>query len=162
IVYDRCGSLHLLDLQTEKSHPVPVRVAADLPGVRPKMEKVAKNIHKAGLSPSGTRAVFEARGEVLTVPAKKGDIRNLTNTTGSAERDPVWSPDGKWLAYLSDESGEYELHVRAQDGRGRVKKYKLGDPPSFYYNPTWSPDGKRIAYQDKRLNVWILDLDSGK
>ncbi len=162
IVFDRCGSLHLIDLRTEKSHPIPVRVEADLPGVRPKMEKVAKNITKAGLSPSGTRALFEARGEVLTVPAKKGDMRNLTNSSGSAERDPAWSPDGKWLAYLSDESGEYELHIRTQDGRGDVKKFKLGDPPSFYYNPTWSPDGKRIAYQDKRLNVWILNLESGK
>lgn len=162
IVYDQRGSLHLFDLKTDKSQPISVRVAADLPGVRPKVEKVAKNIQKAGLSPSGTRAVFEARGEVLTVPAEKGDIRNLTNTSGAAERDPVWSPDGKSLAYLSDESGEYELRIRAQDGLGKLKKFKLGDPPSFYYNPTWSPDGKRIAYQDKRLNVWIIDLDSGK
>jgi tricorn protease len=162
IVYDRFGSLHLFDLQTGKSRPIPVRVAADLPGVRPKVEKVAKNVHKAGLSPTGTRAVFEARGEVLTVPAEKGDVRNLTNTPGAAERDPAWSPDGKSVAYLSDESGDYELHVRAQDGRGEVKKYPLGDPPSFYYNPTWSPDGKRIAYQDKRLNLWYLDLESGK
>src|SRR5439155_2901665 len=119
-------------------------------------------IHKAGLSPSGTRAVFEARGEVLTVPAEKGDIRNLTNTPGAAERDPSWSPDGKQVAYFSDESGEYELHIRAQDGRGEVKKLKLGDAPSFYYNPTWSPDGKRIAYRDKRINVWYIDLDTGK
>ncbi len=162
IVYDRFGTLHLFDLKTEKSRPIVVRIAADLPGVRSKMEKVAKNIHKAGLSPSGARAVFEARGEVLTVPAEKGDIRNLTHTPGAAERDPVWSPDGKWLAYLSDESGEYELHIRAQNGRGKVKKLKLGDAPSFYYNPTWSPDGKRIAYTDKRLNLWYIDVDSGQ
>jgi tricorn protease len=162
IVYDRFGTLHLFDLKTEKSKPISVRIAADLPSVRTKMEKVAKNIHKAGLSPSGARAVFEVRGEVLTVPAEKGDIRNLTNTSGSAERDPAWSPDGKSLAYLSDESGEYELHIRPQNGLGKVKKLKLGDPPSFYYNPTWSPDGKKIAYQDKRLNVWIIDVDTGK
>ncbi len=162
IVYDRFGTLHLFDLKTEKSKPISVRIAADLPSVRTKVEKVAKNIHRAGLSPSGARAVFEARGEVLTVPAEKGDIRNLTNTSGCAERDPAWSPDGKSLAYLSDESGEYELHICPQNGLGNVKKFKLGDPPSFYYNPTWSPDGKKIAYQDKRLNVWILDVDSGK
>ncbi len=162
IVYDRFGTLHLFDLKSEKSRPIPVRVAADLPGVRPKVEKVAKNIQKARLSPSGARALFEAHGEILTVPAEKGDVRNLTNTTGAAERDPSWSPDGKRVAYLSDEAGEYELHVRAADGRGPVKKYRLGDAPSFYYNPTWSPDGQRIAYQDKRLNVWFIDLDSGK
>ncbi|HJZ91918.1 MAG TPA: PDZ domain-containing protein, partial [Gemmataceae bacterium] len=162
IVYDKFGSLHLFDLKTEKSKPIAVKVAADLPGVRPKIEKVAKNIQKAGLSPSGSRAVFEARGEILTVPAEKGDARNLTNTPGAAERDPAWSPDGKSVAYLSDESGEYELHVRAQDGRGEVKKFKLGDAPSFYYNPAWSPDGKKIAYQDKRLNLWCLDVGTGK
>jgi len=162
IVYDKFGSLHLFDLKTEKSKPIAVKVAADLPGVRPKIEKVAKNVQKAGLSPSGTRAVFEARGEILTVPAEKGDARNLTNTPGAAERDPAWSPDGKSVAYLSDESGEYELHVRAQDGRGEVKKFKLGDAPSFYYNPSWSPDGKKIAYQDKRLNLWCLDVGTGK
>lgn len=162
IVYDRFGALHLFDLKTEKSRPIPVHVSADLPGVRPRIEKVAKHIHKAGLSPSGTRAVFEARGELLTVPAEKGDARNLTNTTGAAERDPAWSPDGKSVAYFSDESGEYELYIRPQDGRGAVKKLKLGDAPSFYYNPVWSPDGKRIAYHDKRLNLWYIDLASGK
>ena len=162
IVYDRFGSLYLFDLKSEKSKPIPIQVTADLPGVRSKIEKVAKSIQKAALSPSGTRALFEARGEVLTVPAEKGDIRNLTNTPGAAERDPVWSPDGKSIAYFSDESGEYLLHIRAQDGRGKVKTVKLGDKPSFFYNPSWSPDGKRIAYADKRLNLWYVDLESGK
>ena len=92
IVYDRFGTLHLFDLKAEKSRPIPVTVAADLPGVRPKVEKVAKSIQRAGLSPTGTRAVFEARGEILTVPAEKGDARNLTNTPGAADRDPAWSP----------------------------------------------------------------------
>ena len=162
IAYDRFGTLHLFDLKTRKSSPLAVRVSADLPGVRPKMEKVVKNIKKAGLSPTGTRAVFEARGEVLTIPAEKGDARNLTNTTSAAERDPAWSPDGKSVAYFSDESGEYELHIRPQDGRGEVKKLKLGDVPSFYYNPSWSPDSKKIAYTDKRLNLWFIDIDTGK
>jgi tricorn protease len=163
IVYDRFGTLHLFDLKTEKSRPIPVKVSADLPGVRPKVEKVNKSIQAAGLSPSGSRAVFQARGEILTVPAEKGDPRNLTNTPAAADRDPAWSPDGKSIAYFSDESGEYELCIRAQDGRGEVKHIKLGDgSPSFFYSPVWSPDGKKIAYGDKRLHLWYVDLENGK
>jgi tricorn protease len=103
--------------------------------------------------------VFAARGEILTVPAEKGDIRNLTQTTAVVERDPAWSPDGKSVAYLSDESGEYALHIRNQNGMGEVRKIDLGSPPTFYYSPTWSPDSKKIAYTDKRLNVWYVDLE---
>src|SRR5215472_11198482 len=101
-------------------------------------------------------------GEILTVPVEHGDIRNLTNTVGVAERDPAWSPDGKWIAYFSDESGEYALHLRQQDGMGEVKKINLGNPPSFFYFPTWSPDSKKIAYSDKRLNLWYVNVDTGK
>jgi tricorn protease len=162
IVYDQLGELRLFDLDTGKATRLDVRVAADLVSVRPRFEKVGKKAEKARLSPSGARAAFEARGEILTVPAAKGDARNLTGTPGVAERDPSWSPDGQSLAYFSDESGEYQLHVRPQDGLGSVKKYALGDAPSFYYDPVWSPDGKKIAYTDKRMNFWVLDLASGK
>jgi tricorn protease len=162
IVYEQFGALHLYDLGSGKARPLEVRVAGDFPAVRPRFVKVGKQIRNAGLSPAGVRAVFEAHGEILTVPAEKGDTRNLTSTPGVAERDPAWSPDGKQIAYFSDESGEYQLHLREQHGRGAVKKYALGDAPSFYYGPTWSPDGKKIAYTDKRLNVWVLDLAGGK
>jgi tricorn protease len=162
IVYDQFGELHLYDLGSGKAKKLDVRVHGDIPGIRPRFEKVAKKIQSAGLSPTGARAVFEARGEILTVPVEKGNVRNLTNTPGAAERDPSWSPDGKWIACLSDESGEYELHLRPQTGAGEVKKFALGDAPSFYYNPVWSPDSKKIAYTDKRLNFWVIDLDTGK
>jgi tricorn protease len=161
IVFERFGSLHLFDLKTEKSRRVDVRVNADMPLQRPRFVKAAKFIQNASLSPTGVRAAFEARGEILTVPAKKGDVRNLTNTPGVAERDPAWSPDGKWLAYFSDESGEYELHLRPQEGLGKVKKYALGNTPAFYYSPRWSPDGKKIAYTDNFLRLRILTLDTG-
>ena len=95
------------------------------------------------------------------MPAEKGDVRNLTRTAGVAERDPSWSPDGKWIAYFSDESGEYALHLRDQKGLGEVKKIGLGNPASFFYSPVWSPDSKKIAYSDKRLNVWHLDIEKG-
>jgi tricorn protease len=161
IAYEQFGQLFLFDPATGQSQALAVQVQSDMPRVRPRFEKAAKLIENARLSPTGARAVFEARGEVLTVPADKGTVRNLTNTPGIAERDPAWSPDGRRIAYFSDESGEYQLHVRQQDGSGEVKKYTLGDAPSFYYEPTWSPDCRRIAYTDKRLNLWVLDLDKG-
>jgi tricorn protease len=160
IVYEQLGSIHIYDLRSGKSHEVRIRVAGDMPQVRPRFEKVSnQQILSARISPSGARALFEMHGEVLTVPAEKGDVRNLTNTPGVAERDPSWSPDGKSIAYFSDESGEYALHIRAQNGLGPVKKIDLGQPPSFFYSPTWSPDSKKIAYSDKRLNLWYVDLD---
>ncbi len=138
-----------------------MRIAADMPQVRPHFLQLdpVKDILDAGISPTGQRAVFEAHGEIVTVPAEKGDIRNITNTPGAAERDPAWSPDGTRIAYFSDESGEYALYVRPQDGLGEVRKIDLGNPPSFFYAPTWSPDSKKIAYSDKRLNLWFVDLE---
>jgi tricorn protease len=161
IVYEQFGSLNLYDLKSGKTQRLNVTISGDMPSVRPKFEKVANRILNVALSPTGMRAVFEARGEILTVPAEKGDPRNITNTTGVMERDPAWSPDGKWIAYFSDESGEYALHLRDQTGMGEVKKINLGTPPSFFYAPTWSPDSKKIAYSDKRLNLWYVDVDKG-
>ncbi|HUJ23901.1 MAG TPA: PDZ domain-containing protein [Bryobacteraceae bacterium] len=158
IVYEQFGEIHLYDLKTGNSRKVDIRLSGDLPEVRPRFEKVSSHIAVAGLSPTGARAVFEAHGEILTVPAEKGSIRNLSNTPGAAERDPAWSPDGKQIAYFSDESGEYQLNIRDQNGMGEVRKIKLGDPPSFYYQPVWSPDGKKIAYTT-RLTLWYIDLE---
>lgn len=158
IVYEQFGSLSLFDLATGKSKPINVTVPADLPNVRAHFKKVEREIENANISPSGARAVFEAHGEILTAPAEKGDVRNLTNTPGVMDRDPAWSPDGKLVAYFSDESGEYQLFLKNPDGMGEPRKISLGTPPSFYYSPTWSPDSKKIAYTDKRLNVWYIDL----
>jgi tricorn protease len=159
IVYERLGSLHIYDLASGKEHQVDIRIAGDMQEVRPHFEKVAEHILNAGISPTGQRAVFEAHGEILTVPAEKGDIRDITRTPGIAERDPAWAPDGNSIAYFSDESGEYALHISSQDGLTPARKIDLGQPPSFFYTPTWSPDSKKIAYSDKRLNLWYVDLD---
>jgi tricorn protease len=162
IAYEQFGSLFLFDPATKASTPVTVTIAGDLPSVRPHYVPVGDRIGAANLSPTGARAVFEARGEILTVPADKGDVRNLTNTPAVMERDPAWSPDGRSVAYFSDASGEYTLQIAPQSGVGPTRSITLGDAPSFYYSPAWSPDGKKISYLDKRLQLWYLDVASGK
>ncbi|HEX6880572.1 MAG TPA: PDZ domain-containing protein, partial [Terriglobales bacterium] len=160
IVYEQFGKIYLYDLKSGKASLVPILVEGDIPALRPRYAKISpKNINNFDLSPSGARAVFEAHGEILTVPAEKGDIRNLTNSPGVADRNPTWSPDGKWIAYFSDESGDYQLELRNQTGMGEVKKIPLGDPVSFYYNPIWSPDSKKIAYTDKEGKLYFIEIE---
>ncbi len=160
IVYEQFGSLGLYDLQTRKRTRVPVTIAADFPEVRGRLVRVGSALTNAHPSPTGARAVFEARGEIVTVPGEKGDPRNLTETPGVMERDPEWSPDGKSIAYFSDESGEYALHVKPQSGVGETIKVALGEKPSIYFSPRWSPDSKRIAFIDSHQTLWLVDLDS--
>lgn len=162
IVYEKFGSLHLFDTGSRRSREIRIEIAGDLPSVRPHFTSVSSQIRSADLSPTGQRAVFGARGEVLTVPAKKGSIRNLTNSPAEHDRFPAWSPDGKWIAYFSDKSGEYALYLTEQSGIGETRTITLGSPPSFFYDPVWSPDSKKIAYTDKRLNVWFVNLEDGK
>jgi tricorn protease len=159
IVYAQLGSLHLYDLASQTEREVHVTVEADMPQVRPQWVKVGRQIQNAGISPSGVRAVFEAHGDIFTVPAEQGDIRNITSTPAIEERNPAWSPDGRWIAYFSDASGEYELHLKDQLGLQPARAIKLSEHPSFYYAPTWSPDSKKIAYADKHLNLWYVELD---
>ncbi len=160
IVIEQFGAIKLYDLNTHQARNISIRVTGDIDSVRPHFAKVEpKRIQNFNISPTGARAVFEAWGEIFTVPTDKGDIRNLTHSPAVADRDPAWSPDGKSIAYFSDESGEYELAVRNQSGEGEVRHINLGNPPSFFYTPTWSPDSKKVAYSDKRLNLWYVDLD---
>ncbi|MGB2679662.1 MAG: PDZ domain-containing protein [Candidatus Acidiferrum sp.] len=160
IVYEQFGALHLLDLKSASDRALDIPIVGDLAEVRLHFQKIEpKRIRFAGISPTGARAAFGVRGEILTVPAEKGNVRNLTNTTNVVERDPAWSPDGNSIAYFSDESGEYALHIRDQSGLGEVRKIDLGSPHTFYYSPAWSPDSKKIAYTDKRLNFWYVDLE---
>lgn len=159
IVYEQFGSLHLYDLASEREHEVHVNIRGDFPELRNRFEKVSDHVLDAEISPTGVRAVFEAHGEILTVPAEKGDARNITNSPAVADRSPAWSPDGKWIAYFSDASGEYALHIKNQDGMGEARSISLGKPSSYFFDPVWSPDSKKIAYTDKRLNLWCVDLD---
>ena len=127
----------------------------------PRWEDVTSRMSNIALSPTGKRVVVEARGEIFTIPAEKGDVRNLTTSSGSAERDPAWSPDGKFVSYFSDKSGEYKLVIEAQDGLTPPREIALAKP-SHYYTPSWSPDSKKLLYTDTNLNVWVLDVASGQ
>lgn len=160
IAYEQFGTLHLYDVASGRTRPVAARVAADLVTVRPRFEKVGDQIAAAAVSPAGARAVLEARGEILTVPAEKGDVRNLTGTPGVMERDPAWSPDGTRIAYFSDASGEYALHIRDQKGEKPAQVVTL--PPGFYYSPVWSPDSTRIAFSDNAMHLWVVAVDKGE
>ena len=162
IVYEQFGSLNLYDLQSGKTSVVPVTVRGDMTEVRERFVNVGNRLTSAGISPTGARAVFQARGEVITVPAEKGDARNITTSPGVMERDPAWSPDGKMIAYFSDESGEYMLHIRPQSGMGETVKISLEDKPTFYSSPQWSPDSKKIAYVDCHLGLWYVDVAAKK
>jgi tricorn protease len=162
IVYEQFGAIFLYDVKTGKSERQNITLAGDLPEVRPRLVNVADAIRNADLSPTGVRAVFEAHGDILTVPAEKGDVRNLTGTPGANERFPAWSPDGQSIAYFSDQSGEYQLCVRDQAGAKPAKCFASAEAPTFFYSPVWSPDSKRIAYTDKRLNLWYLTVADGK
>jgi tricorn protease len=158
IVYEQFGSLHVYDLKAASEHKVDVRIDGDFRQAQARSEGIGDRISSADVSPNGSRAVFEARGEIVTVAASGGSSINLTHSPGVAERYPSWSPDGKRIAYFSDESGEYALHVQDSDGKGITKKVSLGSPSSFFYRPVWSADSRKIAFTDKRLALWYVDL----
>jgi tricorn protease len=157
IVYEQFGSLHLYDLTSGATVEVKVQIEDDFPELRPRSANVSGALRNARLSPAGDLAAFEAWGEILVIDVGSGKARNLTGSPGVRERDPAWGPDGKRIAYFSDESGEYTLHLRPADG-GDPMKVGLGEAPSFYYAPRWSPDGNKVAYIDKRQNIWYVDV----
>jgi tricorn protease len=162
IALSRPGSIMLYDIASGKLANVPVTVRGDFPEVRRKFVPLANHIASGEVSPNGKRAVFEARGEVITVPISKGDARNMTESSGSAERAPSWSPDAKWIAYLSDASGEYKIVLHPSDGQGESKILEPGQAPAYYNSPVWSPDSKKLAYSDNRGMLWITEIESGK
>jgi len=159
IVYEQFGVLHLLDLRSGNNETLDIRPELDDSQARPHLQTVGPaQLSFPRLSPQGDRVMFGVRGEIVTAPVANGVLRNLTNTANVSERDPAWSPDGRSVAYFSDESGEYALHIRSLDSSGSVTKINLGEPPAFYYSPRWSPDGSKIAFTDQRLNYWYVDV----
>ena len=161
IVFEKGGSLWVMDLPSENVHAIQVLVPDDKPFARAGYRNVAPWITGFDLSPSAKRVVFEARGELFTAPAEKGDIRALTHTTAARERAPAWSPDGKWIAYLSDETGEYEVWVMPSDGRGSPRQVTHG-ASTYRFGASWSPDSKKLAFSDKTGTLSWCDVASGK
>ena len=162
IVFEAGGELYLLDLATEKYHEVKVEVVTDELTLMPKTENVEKKIESFNLSPDGNRGIFEARGDLFSVPAEKGNVVDLTNTSGYAERYPSWSPDGKSIAYWSDRSGEYELTLKNMENPLSKEKKLTSYGPGFRYQIYWSPDSKKIAFIDKAMDIFIYNTDNDK
>ncbi|MFO7694101.1 MAG: PDZ domain-containing protein [Vicinamibacterales bacterium] len=161
VVFEQAGAIHLLDPKSGSARIVEITATGDFPWMMPRWEDVTSRMTNLALSPTGKRIVAEARGEIFTIPAEKGDARNLTQSSGSAERDPAWSPDGKYVSYFSDKSGEYRLVVEEQDGLKPPREFALPNP-THYYTPSWSPDSKKMLYHDTNLKVWVLDVESGE
>jgi tricorn protease len=161
IVFEQAGYVHELDPKTGKHHIVNITATGDFPWMMPRWEDVTSRMTNLSLSPTGKRVLVEARGEIFTVPSDKGDVRNLSHSSGSAEHDPAWSPDGKYISYFSDRSGEYKVVIEAQDGLTPPREIALTHP-NHYYTPSWSPDSKKLLFTDTNLNVWVLDIESGQ
>ncbi|HTR97770.1 MAG TPA: PDZ domain-containing protein [Candidatus Acidoferrales bacterium] len=161
VVFEQAGVIHEFDPKSDREHVVPITATGDFPWMMPRWDDVSGRITNLALSPTGKRVLVEARGEIFTIPAEKGDTRDLTRSTGSAERDPAWSPDGKWVCWFSDRSGEYQLVIEDQSGIKPQRVLPLPHP-THYYTVSWSPDSRKILYHDTNLNVWVMDVASGK
>ncbi|MBK9153777.1 MAG: PD40 domain-containing protein [Chloracidobacterium sp.] len=160
IVFEQAGYIHELDPRSGRSKVVNITATGDFPWMMPRWETVSNRMTNLEISPTGKRVLVEARGEIFTIPAEKGDTRNITNSSGSAERDPAWSPDGKFISYFSDRSGEYRLYVVAQDGLTPPREIVL-QKPTHYYTASWSPDSKKLMFTDTNVKVWVLDVATG-
>jgi tricorn protease len=161
IVFLAGGRLHLFDLASEKDTEVPVRVVTDATMLRARTAKAEKLAAHPSVSPTGKRVAFEARGDIVTVPAERGAIIDVTRSSGVADRYPRWSPDGKTLAYWSDRGGEYELTLAPAETPGAERKVTaLG--PGFRYAPQWSPDSKKIVFIDQAMRIHLYDEATGK
>ncbi len=159
IVYENGGFLYLLNLETDKYDNIPITLNSDRELTRAHYQKVEDKITEIAVAPGGKRALLDARGDIFTVPQKKGNTRNLTNTSGANERGVNWSPDGKWISYISDESGNEEIYIRTAGEEGTVTQLTQNHP-GHKFMPVWSPDSRKLAFADKNLKLYYIDIAS--
>jgi len=161
VVFEQAGGLHLFDPESGEDRRLRIRVRNDGLAAVPRWQEVEGHVRDASIAPNGKRAVFEARGEIITVPKEHGDPRNLSSSPGVHDRSPIWSPDGEEIAWLCDEGGEYRLVVQDRLGREERRSFDLGGA-GFYYGPSWSPDGEHVLFFDKANRIAYLTLESGE
>jgi len=161
IVFENGGYIWLHDPATAQTSRIPIRVTGDRPHALASFKNVSGNIESFDIAPQGERAVFGARGEIFTAPAEHGEIRNISRTPAARETSVAWSPDGRWISYLSDATGEYELYVRPQDGSGEPRQITR-DSQVWRFPPVWSPDSKMLAFADSNNTLSVVDIDSGR
>jgi len=159
IVFEQAGYIWRYDLGTGQAAPVPIQVREDFASGRSAFVDASKHTQSVNLAPDGERAIVVARGDLFSVPAQEGSARNLSKTSNAHERDAVWSPDGKWIAYNSDATGENELYVRSQDGKGQPQQITSG-ADTYYYRPVWSPDSKKLLWSDRLQRLRYVDAAS--
>ena len=162
IVFEHGGGLKVFDIATGEARPIQVRVPSDGLASRPARTSAADQIRDFGLAPEAKRAVFAARGDIFSVPVEHGPTRNLTRSSGAHDREPAWSPDGRWIAFASDRSGEEEIWRLAQDGRGEPEQLTGTEQPStgLHYDLAWSPDSRYLAYRNQQNRLFVLDVAS--
>jgi len=161
IVFENAGYLYLYDIASGKEHKLTIDLPGDRDQARRRWTDVSSLVTDFDIAPDGNRAVIAARGDVFTVPAKHGSIRNLTSTPGIREQGVAWSPDGKWIAYLSDRTGEQEIYLMPQDGMGKEVRV-TSDGKVFRFPPEWSPDSKKLLFADKDLRLYYVDIEAKK
>ncbi len=161
LVYEQSGYIHKLNPETGESQKLSITVKGDFPWARTHWEEVGDQITNAELSPTGVRAVVQARGEIFTIPVDKGDFRNITNSSGAADRFPAWSPDGEHIAWFSDKSGEYKLMIAGQKGLDEPRAIEIPNP-TFFYHAQWSPNSEYIMFSDEGLNLYYVNVESGE
>src|SRR6476620_1781881 len=160
LVFEQAGYIHEIDPGSERDRVVNIAATGDFPWMMPQWKDLSNRMTNLALSATGKRAAVEARGEIFTIPAEKGDVRNLTSSSGSAEIWPEWSPDGRSVSYFSDKSGEYKRYIASQDGLTPLRELTIPEPSRFFAQ-SWAPNGRKIAFQDTHFRVWLVDVAAG-